>query len=911
MSADTPRRSRLAPNRLVVLLGIGVALFTVASGVVAAVTGFGSSATVTREVFGNIPGPLRVMFYTVVPVALVYASMLFADRVRNWERGAAEDRRTTWRNVHRRLADLRAGVYMRTLLRDPAAGVMHSLIYFSFLVLLGVTTALEIEHQLPDSAKFLTGRVYQGYSATGDIAGAVFVVGVLWAIGRRYGPWRLRPYRIRHKSRPEHAVILGTLLAIGITGFGAEAFRIADAGTPAFERWSVVGYPLATLADAVSNTAGWHQAWWIAHVATFVLFLVLIPVTMLRHIITSPLNMYLSDRERPKGAMRALPNLMETDLETFGASVVADFTWKQLLDLDSCTMCGRCTSVCPAHATGKPLDPREIVLKTGQVMAASGTPATSPPLGNDPEITVEADNVFERISSEEIWACTSCRACDEICPVNIEILDKILDMRRYLSLMESDFPTELGTAYRSMENSGNPWGMAQSARADWAEDFEGVVVLDGTDPLEAEYLYWVGCAGSYDDKNRKVTRAMTELMQRAGVDFAVLGPAEMCTGDPARRSGNEYVFQMLAMQNVETLNAMGVRKIITQCPHCFNTLGNEYPQLGGHYEVIHHSQLLEELVDSGRLDLSEAHLPDRLVYHDSCYLGRHNDIYMAPRRVVGAIGGLEVVEAPRNGTKGMCCGAGGARMWMEEHVGVGVNVVRSRELLATGADRIATACPFCYVMIDDGVRGEGVEPEDVRVGDISLHLLEAIHNGEQEAAARRQAELEMPVTSDGDPVTAGVPVKMSAAGIVLAPMPRPAPSHAALPPPAGVPAPAPAPAAAPAPAPAPAGVPAPAPAPAGVPAPAPAPTAAPAPAATGGTPTGAPRRDDLRLIRGTDPMLLAELAKQGITGYDQIAALDNAAVAALEEAIGAPGRIGKWNWVVQAQDLLRRFPADG
>jgi Fe-S oxidoreductase len=468
-------------------------------------------------------------------------------------------------------------------------------------------------------------------------------------------------------------------------------------------------------------------------VASFVAFLVLLPVTMIRHMFTSPLNMYLRDRDRPKGAMKPLPDLMETELESFGVSTIEEFTWKQLLDLDSCTMCGRCTSVCPAHATGKPLDPREIVLKAGEVMAATGTPGVSPPIGVDAEISVPAGTMFERVTSEELWACTSCRACDEICPVNIEILDKILDMRRYLSLMESDFPTELGTAYRAMENSGNPWGLSQGARAEWADDLEGVTILDGGDPLESEYLYWVGCAGSFDDKNKKVSRAMAELLTRAGVSFSILGPSEMCTGDPARRSGNEYLFQMMAAQNVETLNAMGVVKIITQCPHCFNTLGNEYPQLGGHYEVIHHSQLLEWLIESGRLDVSDARLDGRLVYHDSCYLGRHNDVYQAPRRVVGSIGGLEVVEAERHGTKGMCCGAGGGRMWMEEHTGKNINVERSQELLATGADRIATACPFCYVMIDDGVKGEGIEDDQVQVADVAIHLLDAIRAGETPA----------------------------------------------------------------------------------------------------------------------------------------------------------------------------------
>jgi len=439
--------------------------------------------------------------------------------------------------------------------------------------------------------------------------------------------------------------------------------------------------------------------------------------------------MFLRDRQRPKGAMKPLPVLTETSLESFGVARVEDFTWKQLLDLDACTMCGRCTSVCPAHATGKPLDPREIVLKSGEVMAATGDPVVTPPIGVDREITVTADSVFERITPDEIWSCTSCRACDEICPVNIEILDKILDMRRYLSLMESNFPAELGNAYRSMENQGNPWGMSQSERGDWARGLE-VDVVDAGSPFDHEYLYWVGCAGSFDDKNKRVTQAMAKLLQRAGIDVGILGPSEMCTGDPARRSGNEYLFQMLAMPNVEMLNTMGVRKIITQCPHCFNTLKNEYPQLGGNYEVVHHSQLLESLIESGRLDVSAATLEERVTYHDSCYLGRHNDIYLAPRRVIGSLKGIEVVEMPRNGTRGMCCGAGGARMWMEESIGTKVNDERAREAISTGASRVATACPFCYIMLDDGVKGAGVDEDQVRVADISMHLLEAIERGE-------------------------------------------------------------------------------------------------------------------------------------------------------------------------------------
>jgi Fe-S oxidoreductase len=302
-------------------------------------------------------------------------------------------------------------------------------------------------------------------------------------------------------------------------------------------------------------------------------------------------------------------------------------------------------------------------------------------------------------------------------------------MRRYLSLMESNFPTELGSAYRGMENSGNPWGLSQSERADWAKDIEGIKVLGGGDPVEAEYLYWVGCAGSFDDKNQRVSIAMAKLLQRAEIDFAILGPSEQCTGDPARRSGNEYIFQMLAMANIETLNGMGVKKIITQCPHCFNTMLNEYPQLGGHFEVVHHSQLLEHLVETGKLDLSEARLEERVVYHDSCYLGRHNDVYLSPRKVIGSLGGVEVVEAGRNGTKGMCCGAGGARMWMEETIGTKVNDARAQELIDTGATKIATACPYCYIMLDDGVMGAGAE-ETVQVADIAMHLLAALEAGD-------------------------------------------------------------------------------------------------------------------------------------------------------------------------------------
>ncbi len=471
------------PHQLVLVVGALVAIFTLVSGYVPRLTEWSDHSEITRESFVDVPDAVYWAFYLTAATMLFICAWLVSLRVRNYERGAPDDRRTTKKNLHRRMRDFRAGVWMQTLLRDPAAGIMHSLIYFGFMWLFIATVILEIDHQLPDNLKFLHGGIYQGYAFAADLGGVVFTAGIVWAIGRRYIE---RPYRIRIKTKPEDAVILITFLVIAVTGFFTEALRIALVGRPAFEEWSFVGYPLSSLFDSWSVGAleNAHRSLWIVHFAAFVAFLVILPTTKLRHMITSPMNMYLRASDRPKGAMKPMPNLMETELETFGASTIEDFTWKQLFDTDACTVCGRCTSVCPAHATGKPLDPREIVLKVGEVMAATGDPVVSPPVGVQHDITITADSVFERVTSEELWACTSCKACDEICPVNIEILDKILDMRRYLSLMESDFPAELGNTYRSMENSSNVYGMNQGERGDWAASLEGVEIVEaGAGPL--------------------------------------------------------------------------------------------------------------------------------------------------------------------------------------------------------------------------------------------------------------------------------------------------------------------------------------------------------------------------------------------------------------------------------------------
>ncbi len=666
---------------------------------------------VGRTVFGNIPGPLVALFYVTVAVFLGLTLYLFALRAANWERGSWDDRS---RMLKRRLHELRQGLAMKTLLQDRAAGIPHAALYYGFLVLFLGTVTLEIDHLLPNNLKFLEGNFYKGYSFVLDAFAIVYLVGLIWLGVRRYGT---RPWRLRSKTKPEDLWVLLTLGAIGVTGLAVEAARITEMGRPAFEQWSFVGYPLSYLVPE-GTAAGAHQVLWVLHVVSFLAFLVVLPTTKLRHMVTSPANMFLSPKERPVGAMREMPNLMEVDdIETVGASMVGEFTWKQLLDTDACTVCGRCTSVCPANTTGKPLDPREIVLKLGEVAAATASSPQSATVSLDDEITITSDNVFERVTAEELWACTTCRACDDICPVNIEILDKILDMRRYLSLMESDFPSELGKAYISMENSSNVYGMDQNSRGDWTDQLDFPVKVLGEPGVEAEYLYWVGCAGSFDDRNRKVTISTARLLHEAGVDFAILGPQELCTGDPARRTGNEYVFQGLALQNIETLNDLGVTKIITQCPHCFNTLGNEYPQFGGEYEVLHHSELLMQLVEQGRIEPKGN--GQTVTFHDPCYLGRHNNVFVAPRDVVDAVGTR--VEMPRNGTKAFCCGAGGGKMWFEEQTGKKVNIERTEEAVACETDVIATGCPFCYIMMDDGVKEVGAD-EQVIVQDIAMLL---------------------------------------------------------------------------------------------------------------------------------------------------------------------------------------------
>jgi Fe-S oxidoreductase len=517
----------------------------------------------------------------------------------------------------------------------------------------------------------------------------------------------------------------------------------------------------------------------VLHIGVMLAFLIIVLYSKHLHIFVAPIN--VAAKRLPKGLGPLLP--MESrgkpiDFEdpgeddVFGRGKIEDFTWKGMLDFATCTECGRCQSQCPAWNTGKPLSPKLVIMDlrdhlfakapyliggkdmpeegsvevTGHEHAGHGVAESGfgRVTGSGPEQAarplvglLEAGGV---IDPDVLWSCTSCGACVEQCPVDIEHVDHIIDMRRHQVLIESEFPTELGVLFRNLENKGNPWGQNAKDRLEWTKglDFE-VPVFDGELSEDTEYLFWVGCAGAYDDNAKKTVKATAELLHRAGVGYVVLGPEETCTGDPARRAGNEFVFQMLAQQNVEVLNSVfegrepGKRKIVTTCPHCMNTLGREYPQLDGHYAVVHHTQLLNKLVREGKLvPVAEAPGtgPD-VTYHDPCYLGRHNGVYSPPRELVGAAG-AQLTEMPRHADRSMCCGAGGARMWMEEKIGKRVNMARTEEALATEAKQIATGCPFCRTMLTDGLtekQSEGIG-EDVQVLDVSQMLLNSVKRGD-------------------------------------------------------------------------------------------------------------------------------------------------------------------------------------
>jgi Fe-S oxidoreductase len=537
------------------------------------------------------------------------------------------------------------------------------------------------------------------YALLVDVFCVLVLVGVLAALWIRKVQ---RPARFAGSHLGEADLILALIATIVTTLLLWHATRIALHLNEWPSAWSPVAHALSHLFADDGATRVLERVFVWAHVLTILAFLAYLPHSKHLHIITAAVNVWFG-RTRAAGRLEPLrfddPDVPEEEIR-FGAATVADLTWKQTLDAFSCTECGRCQDACPAFATGKLLSPKLVIMGLrDQVLARDEGPLVP---GAVPE--------------EMVWDCVTCGACVQACPVSIEHIDHIVDLRRSLVMVESRFPAEAEPMLRDVERASNPWGKPQSERAEWAAAL-GVRVLEPGDQAP-EYLYWVGCAASFDERARRTAESTAKLLRAAGVEFAILGPRESCTGDPARRIGNEYVFQAFAEQNVEVLNDAGVSKIVANCPHCFNTLANEYPDFGGRYDVIHHSELLASLVREGRL--SPRATGGSITYHDSCYLARHNDVLAGPRELVSAVG--RPVEMPRSGKSTFCCGAGGAHMWMEER-GAPINEERVREAAATGADTLAVACPFCTVMLDDGVQSAGA---GMRVVDVATLLAESV-----------------------------------------------------------------------------------------------------------------------------------------------------------------------------------------
>jgi Fe-S oxidoreductase len=592
----------------------------------------------------------------------------------------------------------------RKLFQRLVPGVMHAFIFWGFLVLFPTIflAAIGLVHR--ESTFPWLG--HQGwFLLLVDVFALLVLSGVVAAFAIRKVQ---RPRRFEGSHLGEADLILSLIAGIAATLLLWHASRIALGLNEWPPSWSFVSNGLSHLFGTGMATRVLERVLVWAHLLIILFFLAYLPRSKHLHIATAGPNVFFG-RTRARGRLEPLRFDLDDESQIrFGSATAADMTWKQMLDTISCTECGRCQDVCPAHATGKELSPKLLIMGLRDQLLHDGPAILA---GGD-----LAALVPNAVTADVVWDCVTCGACVRECPVSIEHVDHIVDLRRNLVMMESSFPAEVGPMLRDIERSNNPWGKPQSERADWTEGLD-VRILKPGEPAP-EILYWVGCAASFDERARETARSTAKLLTAAVVDFAILGPRECCTGDPARRLGNEYTFQALAEQNVATLGEAGVTRIVATCPHCFNTLANEYADFGGRYEVVHHTELLAELVRDGRL--TPAGDAGTITYHDSCYLARHNDVVTAPREIVSRIG--KPLEMARAGKRTFCCGAGGAHMWMEER-GTAINGERAREAVATGADTLAVACPFCTMMLDDGVRQLG---DDMRVADVATLLAESL-----------------------------------------------------------------------------------------------------------------------------------------------------------------------------------------
>ena len=606
-----------------------------------------------------------------------------------------------------RLKDTIRIAFLQTrLFREPRAGLMHALIFWGFLILLlraaqffaiGFFPAVGLPAALDG--------LYGAYGLAKDGVVALVALAVGYALYRRL---KLRPARLTLSGEGLLILVLILLiLASDVLFEAAHAARHPEAAT-----WlNPLGWSLAGPLSALPPGALVHLhngAYW-AHVSAILFFITLLPRGKHFHILTSIPNVYFS-RPGPGGTVRRLDFEDETQ-ETFGVTHIGEFTWKNLLDLHTCTECGRCDAVCPALASGKPLSPKQLTVDLRNHLKAE-TPWILAPEKQRAETAPEL--LGGVIGDETLWSCTTCGACETECPVMIEYVGKIIGLRRGLVLTHDRYPEEFAQAFRSLETQGNPWGFPRDTRADWAANLN--IPLWDKD-RSTEYLYFVGCNGAFDSRGRKIAEAVAASLKAAGVEFSILGTDEGCTGDPARRAGNEYLFEQLASQNAQTFQEKGVRKVITHCPHCLNSLKNEYPEFGASLEVIHHSELLARLMKEGRLPGAEA-AGGRVVFHDSCYLGRHNDVYDPPREVARAAGGTPALEVEHSRDRGSCCGAGGARFLLEEKVGERMSHRRLDELLDARPDTIATSCPFCVLMLEDALKAKNLSGK-VQVRDIA------------------------------------------------------------------------------------------------------------------------------------------------------------------------------------------------
>ena len=667
----------------------------------------------SREVFFNVDQPWAVyLLLAGLTGLLVYG---FVRHATLWMVGKPTP--GLLREVPARARNaIRLGLGQEKVRRDRYAGIMHLCIFSSIVVLTLVTIQVAIDDDT--ALGFLHGRYYLFFSFYGDLFGLIGLIGVGMALYRRYFD---DFHRIRWDERLEdHAIIWGLALIL-VTGFLVEAARISvtelngfvlEDGTqlearPEWARWSFVAWGIAEGLGIFGLTQGQvltaHTWFWWLHVLLAFGWLGLLVFTRLDHMIFAPVNAFLLRTDAP-GRLSKIENIEEQ--EVFGVGQIQDFTWKQLFELDACVRCGRCTEVCPADLAGQPLSPMHLIQDLKAHLAEVGPEVQRTGHRNgDVRAVAQRAMVGEVIRDETLWACRTCGACVQECPVMIEHVPTIVDMRRYLVMDEARVPAAAQTALENMEQRGHPWRGASLTRESWLEGLEDAPFFDGSQ----EYLYWVGCSGALVERNLPVTRAVFRLLRESGASFGVLGQEETCTGDPARRLGNEYLYQILAGQLAETFRAKNVQRVITNCPHCFNTFRNEYPQFGGRFEVLHHTQFLERALADGSLRPAAA--PGASVtYHDSCYLGRMNGVYDEPRRILELLPGVELTEMRRSRSKGLCCGAGGGNMWQEEAGERRVNHVRTAEAAATGAAAVVSNCPFCIQMFEDGA--PAVQPEE-------------------------------------------------------------------------------------------------------------------------------------------------------------------------------------------------------